>query len=175
MTDAAIAAAIHESLIAFPVYRIYGSKGPLEARDADVLSGVISSAAEKLADRRAIDVLWQGHPKAGYGRQRRKEFRRRFQQLSGPVMAKAMEDTRFYRYNRLLAVNEVGGDPDIKPGGVEAFHALMLKRAKLNPHGLSATSTHDTKRGRGCACKVRIPSKRRSRCLGARRWSAGAR
>ncbi|NNH28304.1 malto-oligosyltrehalose synthase [Rhizobium sp. SEMIA 4085] len=150
---AAIVAAIHESLIAFPVYRIYGSKGPLEARDADVLSRVISSAAEKLADRRAIDVVAR-LLKGGVREAAAKEFRRRFQQLSGPVMAKAMEDTHFYRYNRLLAVNEVGGDPDIKPGGVEAFHALMLKRAKLNPHGLSATSTHDTKRGEDARARL---------------------
>lgn len=62
-------------------------------------------------------------------------------------MAKAMEDTLFYRHNRLLAANEVGGEPDSQPGGISEFHLLMKERARLQPLGLSATSTHDTKRG----------------------------
>ncbi|UWU18793.1 malto-oligosyltrehalose synthase (plasmid) [Rhizobium sullae] len=150
---AGIAAAIRELLIAFPVYRIYGSKGRLDTRDGDVLGRVVSSAAEKLADQRAIDVvarLLKGEVRGADA----KEFRRRFQQLSGPVMAKAMEDTFFYRYNRLLGLNEVGGDPAMTPGGVETFHTLMLKRARFMPHGLSATSTHDTKRGEDARARL---------------------
>ncbi len=69
-------------------------------------------------------------------------------------MAKAMEDTLFYRHNRLLAANEVGGEPDTKPGGIETFHALMQERARLQPHGLSATSTHDTKRGEDARARL---------------------
>ena len=69
-------------------------------------------------------------------------------------MAKAMEDTLFYRFNRLLAANEVGGEADMNPGGVGTFHALMQERARLQPHGLSATSTHDTKRGEDARARL---------------------
>jgi (1->4)-alpha-D-glucan 1-alpha-D-glucosylmutase len=82
------------------------------------------------------------------------EFRARFQQLSGPIMAKAVEDTLFYRYNRLIATNEVGGEPDEAPGGVAAFHRMMADRRKHQPHGLSTTSTHDTKRGEDARARL---------------------
>jgi (1->4)-alpha-D-glucan 1-alpha-D-glucosylmutase len=82
------------------------------------------------------------------------EFRIRFQQLSGPVMAKATEDTLFYRYNRLLAANEVGGEPGKAPGGPEEFHRRMAERARLQPHGLSTSATHDTKRGEDARARL---------------------
>jgi (1->4)-alpha-D-glucan 1-alpha-D-glucosylmutase len=150
---AAIAAAIRELLIAFPVYRTYGSNGPLDAPDAVVLDKAAAAAAEKLANREALDTvvrLLRGEKADGTA----EEFRSRFQQLSGPIMAKAVEDTLFYRYNRLLAATEVGGEADMKPGGVQAFHALMQERAQLQPHGLSATSTHDTKRGEDARARL---------------------
>src|SRR5437868_14897531 len=62
-------------------------------------------------------------------------------------MAKSLEDTAFYRYHRLLALNEVGGDPAARALPVETFHAMMRSRAKEWPHGMTATATHDTKRG----------------------------
>ena len=62
-------------------------------------------------------------------------------------MAKSLEDTAFYRFHRLLALNEVGGSPDARALPVENFHDLMRGRAKDFPHGLTATATHDTKRG----------------------------
>jgi len=69
-------------------------------------------------------------------------------------MAKAMEDTLFYRHNLLLGANEVGGESDRPAGGVDEFHALMQQRAKLQPHGLSATATHDTKRGEDARARL---------------------
>ncbi|MGO8077442.1 hypothetical protein AB9F41_33575, partial [Rhizobium leguminosarum] len=78
----------------------------------------------------------------------------RFQQLSGPVMAKATEDTLFYRYKRLLAANEVGGEPGKAPGGPEEFHRRMDERARLQPHGLSASATQDTKRGEDARARL---------------------
>ena len=62
-------------------------------------------------------------------------------------MAKSLEDTAFYRFHRLLALNEVGGSPDARALPVGSFHGLMRGRAKDFPHGLTATATHDTKRG----------------------------
>jgi (1->4)-alpha-D-glucan 1-alpha-D-glucosylmutase len=69
------------------------------------------------------------------------------QQLTGPVMAKSLEDTSFYRFHRLLGFNEVGGDPCARALSIEDFHAAMTARAKDWPHGMTATATHDTKRG----------------------------
>src|SRR5207237_3226334 len=69
-----------------------------------------------------------------------------FQQVAGPVMAKGCEDTAFYRYVRLLALNEVGGDPHRFGLSVEAFHAANADRSRRTPRTLLAAQTHDTKR-----------------------------
>ena len=69
-------------------------------------------------------------------------------------MAKSLEDTAFYRYHRLLALNEVGGDPAAKALSVEAFHAMMRTRAIEWPHGMTATATHDTKRGEDARARI---------------------
>jgi (1->4)-alpha-D-glucan 1-alpha-D-glucosylmutase len=76
-----------------------------------------------------------------------RRFRRRFQQLTGPVMAKSLEDTLFYRYVPLVSLNEVGGDPAHFGGTVEAFHKLNAERFADWPHAMIASATHDTKRG----------------------------
>ena len=68
-----------------------------------------------------------------------------FQQYTGAIMAKAVEDTTYYTYNRLIALNEVGGDPSIFGGTIDEFHAANDRRRTECPHGLLATSTHDTK------------------------------
>jgi (1->4)-alpha-D-glucan 1-alpha-D-glucosylmutase len=83
-----------------------------------------------------------------------REFRRRLQQTSGPVMAKAVEDTLFYRCNRLLALNEVGGAPERRDGSVANFHAAMAARVEAQPEGLLATATHDTKRGEDARARL---------------------
>jgi len=69
-------------------------------------------------------------------------------------MAKSLEDTTFYRYHRLLALNEVGGDPAAKALSVDEFHAAMQARAKQWPHGMTATATHDTKRGEDARARI---------------------
>jgi (1->4)-alpha-D-glucan 1-alpha-D-glucosylmutase len=76
------------------------------------------------------------------------------QQFTGPVMAKSLEDTSFYRYHRLLALNEVGGDPSAKALSVDAFHDAMKVRARQWPHGMTATATHDTKRGEDARARL---------------------
>jgi (1->4)-alpha-D-glucan 1-alpha-D-glucosylmutase len=70
------------------------------------------------------------------------------------VMAKSLEDTSFYRYHRLLALNEVGGDPSAKALSVDAFHDAMRVRARQWPHGMTATATHDTKRGEDARARL---------------------
>jgi (1->4)-alpha-D-glucan 1-alpha-D-glucosylmutase len=76
------------------------------------------------------------------------------QQFTGPLMAKSLEDTTFYRYHRLLALNEVGGDPSAKALSVDGFHAMMQTRAREWPHGMTATATHDTKRGEDARARI---------------------
>jgi (1->4)-alpha-D-glucan 1-alpha-D-glucosylmutase len=78
----------------------------------------------------------------------------KLQQFTGPVMAKSLEDTAFYRYHRLLALNEVGGEPSADALSIEAFHEAMISRAKEWPHGMTATSTHDTKRGEDARARL---------------------
>lgn len=141
--EEALRGAIRALLVAFPVYRTYGVRGALSVQDYVVLDRA-TVRAEAFADPSAVKafagLLRAGEPRAWL-------LRTRFQQLGGPVMAKAMEDTAFYRYNRLLAVNEVGGEPGRMPAGMEGFHAAMQTRRRTQPNGLSATTTHDTKRG----------------------------
>lgn len=82
----------------------------------------------------------------------------RFQQVTGPVTAKGMEDTSFYRYYPLLSLNEVGGELGAEALPVEAFHRAMSRRAHGWPCGLSATATHDTKRGEDTRARLHVLS-----------------
>jgi (1->4)-alpha-D-glucan 1-alpha-D-glucosylmutase len=125
---------IADALAALPVYRTYVEpwSGRVEPDDR----GAIEEAG---IDGRLADVLLlreRGHD----------EFVSRFQQTSPPITAKGVEDTAFYRYVRLLAVNEVGGDPGRFGLSVAGFHAANAIRAERFPRGLLVTQTHDTKR-----------------------------
>src|SRR5260370_18343960 len=81
-----------------------------------------------------------------------------FQQVTGPVMAKAAEDTAFYRYFRLIALNEVGGDPRRFGMSVAAFHHLTQDRARSWPRAMVTTATHDTKRGEDARIRLALLS-----------------
>jgi (1->4)-alpha-D-glucan 1-alpha-D-glucosylmutase len=85
-------------------------------------------------------------------------FAMRFQQYTGPVTAKAVEDTAFYRYTRLLSLNEVGGDPARFGTSPQAFHHAMQLRTKHWPHALNAGATHDTKRGEDARARLNVLS-----------------
>ena len=86
------------------------------------------------------------------------ELTDRFQQLSGPVMAKGVEDTAFYRYNRLLALNEVGGDPTRFGVTTDAFHRHNQRIAADWPATMTTTSTHDTKRSEDVRARLALLS-----------------
>src|SRR6185437_3460005 len=86
-------------------------------------------------------------PRSGFSHQALLRCAMRLQQYSGPVDAKGMEDTAFYRYNRFVALNEVGGDPSRFGGTLAAFHRGNLLRSQRWPHAMLALATHDTKRG----------------------------
>jgi (1->4)-alpha-D-glucan 1-alpha-D-glucosylmutase len=87
-------------------------------------------------------------------RARWKQFVHRWQQFSAPVMAKGKEDTAFYIYNRLISMNEVGGQD--QPWPVEHFHCFAKARAKSWPHSLNAGTTHDTKRGEDVRARIHV-------------------
>ena len=91
-------------------------------------------------------------------RAERLDFVLRFQQTTGPVTAKGYEDTAFYRYHRLVSLNEVGGDPSRFGTPVAEFHAANVARQASSPHALSATSTHDTKRSEDVRARINVLS-----------------
>lgn len=144
--------AIIELIAALDVYRTYVAiTGPSD-EDRKILAAAAEAAKQtrEIEDEEAIDFLVRvieldfAAPEdqaAAY------EFTSRFQQTTGPIMAKAIEDTAFYQFNALIALNEVGGHPDDHGRFPRDFHLAMERRSQIQPAGLSATSTHDTKRG----------------------------
>jgi len=147
----------------FPVYRTYlTSTGPTIS-DRTLISQTIEKARtdwfaadegifDFLRDTLTMDLIGPGRPPHSAPRVRR--FALKVQQFTGPVMAKSLEDTSFYRYHRLLAFNEVGGDPASSALSPDAFHQMMRTRAKEWPHGMTATATHDTKRGEDARARL---------------------
>src|SRR5690348_118317 len=100
------------------------------------------------------------------------EFSARFQQVTPAVMAKGVEDTAFYRYNRLVSLNEVGGDPGLFGRSVEAFHAHSLKTAEKWPATMLTLSTHDTKRSADVRARTNLLSEIPTEWESAvRRWA----
>jgi len=154
----AIAQAVRDILIAFPLYRTYGSPRGLTAQDDVVLLKTFENLYRRAGpgeamSLRCLQAILRGevmHDNAASA----VEFRTRMQHLTGPLLAKALEDTFFYRHHRLLAQNEVGGDPLAAGGSVERFHQRMAQRALRQPAGLSTTSTHDTKRGEDARARL---------------------
>ncbi|MDQ3849035.1 MAG: malto-oligosyltrehalose synthase, partial [Actinomycetota bacterium] len=126
---------IPQALAALPVYRTYvePATGRVEEADREAID-----AARMAEPLRRVLLLEEADGHA--------EFVSRFQQTSPPVSAKGIEDTAFYRHVRLLALNEVGGDPGRFGVSVAGFHAANATRARRFPHNLLVTQTHDTKR-----------------------------
>ncbi|MGX1105513.1 MULTISPECIES: malto-oligosyltrehalose synthase [Bradyrhizobium] len=147
----------------FPVYRTYLTASGPAAHDRALIRETIARARadwfaadegifDFLRDALTMDLLQPGRPPHGAPRVRR--FALKVQQFTGPMMAKSLEDTAFYRYHRLLALNEVGGDPAAGAIAPETFHAMMQARAREWPHGMTATATHDTKRGEDARARI---------------------
>lgn len=147
----------------FPVYRTYlASSGPA-AHDRALISETLEKARadwfaadeglfDFLRDTLTMDLIKPG--RAAHSAPRVRRFALKVQQFTGPLMAKSLEDTAFYRYHRLLALNEVGGDPSAKALPLPAFHAMMMTRAREWPHGMTASATHDTKRGEDARMRI---------------------
>lgn len=150
VTAAMLRRAIERLLWVFPVYRTYGPDAP--AADA----AIRALARERVADlippgeAQVVDLVlsWlAGDGPAGGGPAGAADAVRRFQQLSAPIAAKAVEDTAFYRYGRLLSRNDVGFDADRIGMNPAEFHPLMVARARDVPRAMLTTATHDHKRG----------------------------
>jgi malto-oligosyltrehalose synthase len=156
-------AALEEVIAAFPVYRTYVSArgcGPDDRRYIDWAIG-LAKTRWRPGEITILDFIrgvlmadLPGHPHSPDVLRTAMQF----QQVTGPVMAKALEDTAFYRYFRLLALNEVGGDPRRFGMSCAAFHHLTVERARLWPRAMLATATHDTKRGEDARLRIALLS-----------------
>ena len=151
----ALARAVRETIACFPVYRTYLAPGqPVSEEDRQVVERAVAAAKRRNpAIEESIfnflrDVLLFRFPENldAEARSAHIHFVLKFQQATGPIMAKGLEDTVFYIYNRLAALNEVGGEPQQFGLSIDAFHERNLYRQRNWPEMLLATSTHDTKR-----------------------------
>jgi (1->4)-alpha-D-glucan 1-alpha-D-glucosylmutase len=164
-THRALREALRETIACFGVYRTYvtGHDGVSERDAADVEAAVRAAVARNPQAESAVfeflrDTLLLRTPgfDAEDARAERLAFVGKFQQLSAPATAKGVEDTAFYRYNRLASLNEVGGDPGRFGLAPEALHAYLVDRQANWPHAMSCLSTHDTKRSEDVRARLNV-------------------
>jgi (1->4)-alpha-D-glucan 1-alpha-D-glucosylmutase len=173
--------ALREVIACMHVYRTYinGPEG-VSPRDRQFLVAAVEEAKRRnprtaeaifdfIRDTLLLDNLGDF---AESDRPHLVEWAMKVQQLTGPVMAKSVEDTVFYIYNRLLSLNEVGGSPDRFGVSSVAFHRQNIQRLERWPHSLLATSTHDTKRGEDVRARLNALSEMATEWESAlERWS----
>ena len=145
VSPAELTEGLAELLASFPVYRSYLPDG------REHLDGTVRAVRERRPDlAAAVDAL---HPLLGTAGT---ELATRFEQTSGPVMAKGVEDSAYYRWARFVALNEVGGDPAVFGTTVEEFHAAQQLRAQRLPESMTTLSTHDTKRSEDVRARLAV-------------------
>jgi (1->4)-alpha-D-glucan 1-alpha-D-glucosylmutase len=156
---------IVELMTQFPVYRTYINSEVSRESDPSYIKEAVKRSIERAPDLlNELDFIERFLllDFEDYLTREEKEqwihFVMRFQQFTGPLMAKGFEDTVLYVYNRLLSLNEVGGSPDRFGTSLKEFHSLNRKRGTLYPHSLNATSTHDTKRGEDVRARINVLS-----------------
>jgi (1->4)-alpha-D-glucan 1-alpha-D-glucosylmutase len=159
----ALARAVRETIACFPVYRTYLAPGrSVSEEDRQIVERAVAAAKRRNpAIEESIfnflrDVLVFRFPENldAEARAAHTHFVLKFQQTTGPIMAKGLEDTVFYIYNRLVALNEVGGEPQQFGSSVDVFHERNLDRQRNWPATMLATSTHDTKRGEDVRARI---------------------
>ena len=159
VTRAMLRRAVERLLWVFPVYRTYGPEAP--ASDETIRRQVRERVAPHVqpGEAHVIDLIldWLAGNDPG-DLTSKAEAVRRFQQLSAPIAAKALEDTAFYRYGRLLSRNDVGFDAGRMSLAIDAFHAAMIGRARDWPSAMLATATHDHKRGEDVRARLAVLS-----------------
>ena len=158
----ALRSALVEYVASFPVYRSYVSEEGVDERDRRYIERAVARAKRRspvvnvsVFDflRNVLLVRHGGHL-AEEERERRLAFAMKLQQLTGPVMAKALEDTCFYIYNRLVSLNEVGGEPRQFGVAPSEFHTQNGERLETARGSLLATTTHDTKRSEDVRARI---------------------
>lgn len=155
--------ALVEVAVRFPVYRTYVVPGGAPPSDIDRqhIAWAVGAARRHLGTAEGgVLAYLQGVllGEDGARPELRARFVRRWQQFTAPVMAKAVEDTLFYRYVRLVSLNDVGAEPRRFGLSVAAFHQANQQRARHVPHGLLATSTHDSKRSEDVRARLNVLS-----------------
>ncbi len=167
---------LREVAVAFPIYRTYvrAEAGHIAPEDQAAIDAAVEAAIDARPDledrlfRFVGDLL-----SLRVGGDREHELVMRFQQLTGAVMAKGVEDTTFYRYLRLISLNEVGGDPAVFGTSVDAFHRANEARLADWPDSMLATTTHDTKRSEDARLRIHLLSEMPEPWRAAvARWSA---
>jgi (1->4)-alpha-D-glucan 1-alpha-D-glucosylmutase len=150
---------LREAVAAFSVYRTYVRPGHVTEADITYVTEAMDAAVAHRPDLDPDlfdflrDLLLQSVP-GGV----EEELVARFQQLTSPVMAKGVEDTAFYNHNRLVSLNEVGGDPSVFGWSVDEFHAACAETQREWPTTMLATSTHDTKRSEDVRARLALLS-----------------
>ena len=159
----ALSRAVRETIACFPVYRTYLAPGqPVGDEDRQIVERAISAAKrrnpgmdESIFDYLRDVLLFRFPPNLNaVERAAHTHFVLKFQQATGPISAKGLEDTVSYIYNRLTALNEVGGEPQQFGSSVETFHERNMDRYRNWPVSLLATSTHDTKRSEDVRARI---------------------
>ncbi len=182
-TDNVLETAIRETIACFPVYRTYiDDRGQYTQRDKAYIHHAIARAKYRTPDidASAFDFLENilllhgregGESEGAEIDPRELYFALKFQQLTGPVMAKGVEDTAFYVYNRFISSNEVGSSMKSFGISVETFHASNEERLLHSPDAMLATSTHDTKRSEDVRNRLNVLSELENRWPSLiRRW-----
>lgn len=157
--------AIREVIACFPIYRTYITKFErLEEHDRKFIEMAVTKAKQRspATDISIFDylkrILLMQHPDYFTEEDRMEQlaFVQKFQQCTGPIMAKGLEDTAFYVYNRLVSLNEVGGDPNTFGIPAADFHAQNAERLARWPYSMLTTSTHDTKRSEDVRARINV-------------------
>ncbi|TAK06273.1 MAG: malto-oligosyltrehalose synthase [Candidatus Manganitrophaceae bacterium] len=159
--------AIREVIACFPIYRTYITRFErLEEHDRKFVEMAVTKAKQRspATDISIFDylkrTLFLQYPEYFTEEDRREQlaFVQKFQQCTGPIMAKGLEDTAFYVYNRLVSLNEVGGDPQTFGISAGDFHKQNAERLERWPYSMLTTSTHDTKRSEDVRARINVLS-----------------
>ena len=163
-TQSSLRQALAEVIACFPVYRTYIAAS-VSAEDRKYIDWAVAQARRRKSatDTAVFDfvrtiLLGEGPAKLPEIAAAARRFAMKFQQVTAPVTAKGIEDTALYRFDRLVSLNEVGGEPEHFGTSVREFHTDARYRARRWPHELLATSTHDTKRSEDVRSRINVLS-----------------
>jgi (1->4)-alpha-D-glucan 1-alpha-D-glucosylmutase len=177
-TDNLLEESIRETIACFPVYRTYfDDRGQYTESDLEFIRRAVNKAKRlnPAVDRTVFDFLEDtlrlGHRSGGEIDQHKLYFALKFQQLTGPVMAKGVEDTSFYVWNRFVSSNEVGSSMKAFGIPLDVLHASNRERLEHSPDAMLTTSTHDTKRSEDVRARLNVLSEMPYTWAGlVRRW-----